>query len=76
MAIIDHTFDYNYEYLGNVQYLVITPLTERCYKSLCTTIHLNLGGSLEGPECSGKTETIKNFAKSCARYYVVFNCSD
>eukprot|EP00954_Amorphochlora_amoebiformis_P001348 102904-Amorphochlora_amoeboformis.AAC.1 len=69
-------FFYGFEYLGVGERLVQTPLTDRCYLTLCEALHMRMGANPFGPAGTGKTESVKMLGSQLGRFVLVFNCDE
>lgn len=61
------------EYLGNFQRIVMTPLTERCFRTIVCALDHHSFAWLHGPSGTGKSETAKDMARAIAIQCKVFN---
>lgn len=71
---LDSITPYSYDYQGLQAKLIHTPLTSRCYNTISEAIALQLGGVLQGPAGTGKTESTKALGGKLGRTVVCFNC--
>ncbi|EDQ84975.1 uncharacterized protein MONBRDRAFT_12266 [Monosiga brevicollis MX1] len=76
IGMADTTSYYGFEYLGFVDKLVQTPLTDRCFLTMTQALAARQGGSPFGPAGTGKTESVKALGAQLGRFVLVFNCDE
>lgn len=76
LHLLGYSYQYTFEYQGNLPKLVHTPLTDKCFITLSLAMSLGFGGNPYGPAGTGKTETVKSLAMYFGRMCLVFNCDE
>ncbi|GAB0099121.1 Dynein heavy chain [Sergentomyia squamirostris] len=76
LKTLDASLGYSHEYLGNTNRLIITPQTDRCWRSTFIALQYNFSCCYQGSTSTGKTETIKDLAKTVGKQCIIFYCSN
>jgi len=63
-----YELDYDYEYFGAIERLVVTPLSRQAYKEYSRALYQGLGVTAQGPAGTGKTETARDFNRHLGRF--------
>ncbi|KAM7035952.1 LOW QUALITY PROTEIN: dynein axonemal heavy chain 11 [Passerculus sandwichensis] len=74
--ICDAQFQYFYEYLGNIPWQIITPLTDRCSITPTQALHLAVSGVTAEAAGTEKTETMEDLGCALGMMVKIFNYSE
>ncbi|CAH0394939.1 unnamed protein product [Bemisia tabaci] len=66
---------YGFEYSGLSERLVITPLSDRFYLTVTQALYFHLGASPVGFAGAGKSETVRDLAKTLGLLCIVIHCT-
>ncbi|KAE9386573.1 hypothetical protein BT96DRAFT_1005958 [Gymnopus androsaceus JB14] len=76
IRVADATFPYGWEYLGVLDRLFQTWLTDHVYLTLTQALDNQLGGAPFGPAGTGKTESVKGHGVQLGQFVLVFCCDE
>lgn len=74
VQMLKHSVDYDYEYLGNSEQIVLTPLTDRCFVALLNAYFSSYFGFVQGTAHSGKASTVRALAEALGKLFLNFVC--
>ncbi|KAH0539600.1 hypothetical protein KQX54_006018 [Cotesia glomerata] len=76
VKMVNASKQYGYEFSSSeCPSFVITPLTDRCYRTIFEADHHHFFGALVGPAATGKVQTIKKLARALGTQFYLINCT-
>lgn len=76
IKVLSGKCNYGFDYIGTSERLVLTPITDRCFASLCAAMNMCKAGAVLGAAGVGKTETVKELSKQLGMQTVTVNSYD
>ncbi|GAB1604755.1 dynein axonemal heavy chain 5 isoform X2 [Argonauta hians] len=74
LEILDHKLVYGGEFCGSNPSIIMTPVTDKCFLSICLALQNLKPVYLLGMPGTGKTEIMKGLANSVAQFHYVLHC--
>ena len=70
------TLSYDFEYSGDGERIVITPLTEKVFFSTALALRLYRGVVVTGPDSGGKKDTLKALSLALGKHFITVLCDE